>query len=404
MAEILQFNKIDYLSPLPVIGKRGRILPCMENFRAMFDRVGITCRYNVISKEPEIVIPGVTPQKDNQLNVALTHIGSYAERFGIGSAQAMKFTLAIADENPFNPAALWILSQPWDGVDRLPQFLDSVQTDPESADMKDMLILKWCLSAIAALTQPDGISAHGVLVFQGKQGLGKTHWFKKLVPIDMGLSQDGMMLNLSDKDSVSQVCSKWLVELGELESTFKKSDISQLKAFITRQTDIIRMPYDPKPSTFPRRTIFFASVNQVDFLHDETGSRRFWAIKCTGVNWNHGLDMQQVWRQIYETMYLKGVPWILTAEQQAMLDSSNQHFESIDPLAEIASEYFNWDADQDAWSWKSITAIAEDMLQRTPTKGEVSRVKASIERLNGGKSKIIRGKKLFFIAPKRLGF
>ena len=35
---------------------------------------------------------------------------------------------------------------------------------------------------------------HGVLVFQGAQYVGKTKWFKQLVPSDLGLLKDGMLI------------------------------------------------------------------------------------------------------------------------------------------------------------------------------------------------------------------
>jgi putative DNA primase/helicase len=50
------------------------------------------------------------------------------------------------------------------------------------------------------------------------------------VPKELGVVQDGMMLRPDDRDSVKQVVSHWLVELGELDATFRKSDIAQLKA------------------------------------------------------------------------------------------------------------------------------------------------------------------------------
>ena len=404
MANIIKFNHaIDFKSPLPNTGPKGKPLATMANFRSMFDRIGITARYNVISKDPEIIIPGVTPQPDNALNVALTHIGSYAEQFGMGGLHANKYTMAVADENPYNPVFSWIMSEEWDNKCRIGEFLDTITTTPENNDLKQLLLLKWCLSAIAALVEPNGISAHGVLVFQGAQGLGKTYWFKKLVPIEMGVTQDGMMLNLGDKDSIFQVCSKWLVELGELDATFKKSDISQLKAFITRQTDILRLPYAAKPSSFPRRTVFFASVNQADFLHDDTGSRRFWVIPCTRINYLHNINMQQFWRQVYDTLYLKGIKWTLTTEQQASLNESNKDFESIDPFAEIISDFYNWDSAPESWRWISVTAVAEEVLQRTPNKPELSRIKGILEKMNGCRKKTLNGKRLQCIPHKAIG-
>ena len=37
-----------------------------------------------------------------------------------------------------------------------------------------------------------------------------------------------------------------VVELGELDSTFRKSDVVALKAFLSREVDIIRSPYARK--------------------------------------------------------------------------------------------------------------------------------------------------------------
>ena len=44
--------------------------------------------------------------------------------------------------------------------------------------------------------------------------------------------KDGITLNPSDKDSVMQCVRNWIVELGELDATFRKSDIASLKSFI----------------------------------------------------------------------------------------------------------------------------------------------------------------------------
>ena len=42
-----------------------------------------------------------------------------------------------------------------------------------------------------------------------------------------------MALDPEDKDSLKRVISHWIIELGELEATFKKADINKLKSYIT---------------------------------------------------------------------------------------------------------------------------------------------------------------------------
>ena len=63
---------------------------------------------------------------------------------------------------------------------------DTVTVDGDGK-LKDALIKRWMLSAIAGAYSAKGVSAHGVLVMQGAQNLGKTSWFKSLVPEDLGL-------------------------------------------------------------------------------------------------------------------------------------------------------------------------------------------------------------------------
>ena len=54
--------------------------------------------------------------------------------------------------------------------------------------------------------------------------------------------------------------------------------MAKLKAFITESSDEFRRPYAMKPMVYPRRTSFYATVNNGDFLKDDTGNRRYWVI------------------------------------------------------------------------------------------------------------------------------
>ena len=47
--------------------------------------------------------------------------------------------------------------------------------------------MRWMVSCIAAVFNPDGVSAHGILVLQGDQYLGKTKWMKSLAPRELSV-------------------------------------------------------------------------------------------------------------------------------------------------------------------------------------------------------------------------
>ena len=61
------------------------------------------------------------------------------------------------------------------------------------------------------------------------------------------------------------MCSELIVELGELDATFRKSDIASLKSFITSDRDVLRRPYARLESEFARRTVFLHRLTQSNF-------------------------------------------------------------------------------------------------------------------------------------------
>jgi putative DNA primase/helicase len=299
------------------------------------------------------------------------------------------FMTTLADRNQFNPVATWIQSKPWDGRSRLQDLYNTIRavdedTDPLVGRLKEILIRKWLLSAVAGAFRPNGVSAHGILVLQGAQYLGKTAWFKRLVPAHLDVIADGMILRLDDKDSIKQVISNWMVELGELDATFKRSDIAQMKAFITKDRDVLRQAYARKENSFVRRTVFFASVNPQEFLHDPTGNRRYWTIACEHINHDHSLDMQQIWAEILD-LYKKGETWFLNVEEMNLLNEANREFEFKDPMEERIRLAFDWTSKDSLWTFKTVTEILDSMGITRPTASDLSKAGQIIKRFNGGK-------------------
>ena len=396
----------DTVTPLPWTTSKGKPLKHIDNLRAICARLGVTIRYNVISKEEEILIPHKSFSLDNAANASYAWLTSECSLFDFPTDKMGEFLTYLSDQNLYNPVAQWITSKPWDGQPRLNELFATVTarnelTNPDTKSLKETLIKRWMVSAVAAAFSPTGVSAHGVLVFQGDQYLGKTKWFKTLIPPDLGLLKDGMLLRPDDKDSVKQICSYWLVELGELDSTFRKSDIAALKAFITNDSDVLRRAYARKESKFARRTVFFGSVNPREFLHDPTGNRRYWTIECERLDHSHTLDMQQVWAEVY-ALYQAGEGYYLTPEEMDQLNGHNQEFTSIDPVEERIQSGLDWDLPESLWRWDQVTALLVDSGFDRPTRGDVSAAANIIRKLNKGQSKTIKGKRLLFAPPKRM--
>jgi putative DNA primase/helicase len=368
----------------PDTGARGRILSTHANFEALLNFLGITIEYNVIKKDVSIYIPNTTWLIDTEKNNKLTWLTGQANKYGLPSHQVPEYVALTAMNNTVNPVARWIESNPWDGVSRLDAFYGTVtgadDSDPVARSFKETLMRKWMLSAIAAAYEPSGVSAHGVLVFSGAQNMGKTHWFKRLVPSHLKLSKDGLMLDPKDKDLVYQAVTNWMVELGEVDATFRKADIAQLKAFITKDTDLIRLPYHREASEFARRTVFFASVNESSYLSDHTGNRRFWTIETVAIKADHGLDMQQVWAELL-VAYKRGDSWYLDHKEIERLSSHNEKYEAEDPFESKVMEFFSAPNDSDESVVYTCTEILDTLGYKFPTQRDTRAVSRAIQKV-----------------------
>lgn len=398
---------VDWWSPFPDINGKGKPIGTIENVAEACRRLGITVRYNVIKKDLELLIPNEAFSVDNRANASLAWVASACNRFGVPGGQLGDFLAYLGDKNLYNPVANWVTSRPWDGVRRLQDFYNTIRAEGQEDDvriwdLKAAMMRRWMISAVAAAFNPNGVSAHGVLVLQGDQYLGKTKWFKSLVPANLGVIADGLMLRTDDKDSVKAVVSHWLVELGELDATFRKSDIAALKAFITKDRDVLRRPYAKLESEFARRTVFFASVNPRQFLHDPTGNRRYWTISATEINHDHGLDMQQVWAEVYEDQFLKGESWFLAPEEMAALNDHNRDHEVLDPIRERLLTRLDWHSESRLaeWRWMTATDIMLEVGFDRPTRADVTQCGQLVQELNGGRRKKSNGKALSYVPPK----
>ena len=372
------------------LNDEGHPLCTLENFRSLVEKLQWTIRYNVIKKAIEILIPGESFTRDNRDNAALACMLSECEKVRMPTKHIAQYLIRVADENQYNPVATWVLSKEWDGVSRLDQFFGTVKSP---VSIKDKLMRKWGIQAVAAAFSPDGIAAQGILTFVGPQNIGKTTWFRKLAPDDLDAVLTGHTLDLKSKDSIFIALTYWIVELGELDATFKKSEVSAMKAFITQPQDKLRRPYAAVESNFGRRTVFGGSVNGEEFLADPTGNRRYLTIPVEGFEFDHNVDMQQVWAE-FHSLWTGGEAFFLSMDEVAELNTHNEQFTIIDPLGERIAAAFGWGPHVVMWDWMTVTDVLMKIGIKEPTKGQTIAGSAIIRKLNGNQKRKSNGASL----------
>lgn len=169
------------------------------------------------------------------------------------------------------------------------EYLESLQHDPTTAPastwLSDYLGVEksaytigagicWLMSCVARVYEP-GCKADAALVLYGKQGLRKSSAMK--VMGGEWFTDD--LADIGNKDAAMQLAGAWIIELAELGS-IQKSEMEKVKAFMSRSVDRYRPPYGRRIIDQPRQCIFGGTTNNLEFLKDESGGRRFWPIVC----------------------------------------------------------------------------------------------------------------------------
>ncbi len=320
---------------------------------------GISVRYNKISHGVEIngVFEGHNPETfKNDLPTILWDF--YRKRYVCTASSIADQINVIASQFCYNPVQeLLNSSEPWDGTDRVEQIYNFLNIG-ESDELSRILIRKFLLQALSLAFNDElhPFGADGVLVLQGKQGIGKTSFVRKLGVLPE-LTKTGLYIDHRDKDTIRRCTSAWISELGELETSLR-SDLERFKAFVTAEIDEYRLPYARSDSRFIRRTSIIATCNSDRFLIDPTGSRRFWVIPLEVIKLDELKDFNslQLWKQIERELINNTQGFRLTSDEQAELAKRNASFDRLlKGQAELEDVFSEVEMNPARFEWADLT-------------------------------------------------
>jgi putative DNA primase/helicase len=363
-----------------------KVLDTHVNLQWLLEHFHASVRYNRMTRKREIIIPNHYVFADDVDNDSLARIEYLATVNMMPYKQIDRHLDVIAGENVYHPIVECSTTHVWDGISRLEDFIRTLETTNPEID--SILIRTWMRAALAAAFSEYGFTNHGVLVLQGDQGIGKTEWVKKLDPIGCGAVKTGALLDPKSKDSVIGLSRFWIVELGELDGTFNKTDIAHLKSYLTSDSDDIRVPWGRKETHIVRRTAYIATVNNTNFLVDDTGNRRWWTVEVKKINYQHDFDMKQVWAEVKSELDAGGLTY-LPHDLQAKVNEKNKSHERIDPLEELLLTNYDWSTTQR----RALTAtdVLLELDFKKPSMGECVRMGKILAKLNNKKSRKSNG-------------
>jgi Virulence-associated protein E-like domain len=376
------------------------VLDHPKNLALIMDRYDIRYRYNVITKTTEWEHPDISSEGDNAENRLFSELVGLASMNQVPKTNLDTHLLGLGDARSYNPVTDYLSGLEWDGTSRIGRLAAQFDaSDPEVAQIAmRVFLIQACAAAdhaeAARALNPD-VVAHFeyVIVLRGEQGVNKTKGFKKLLPRALRqFYREGKVLNLADKDSVKEVLSNWIVELGELDATFSKSAVSHKKAFLSQSRDEIRAPYARKPSMYGRRTVFVGTVNEESFLADETGNRRFIPLTVgqLQLDWPEE-ELEQAWAEAWH-LYSTGEKWWPTSEEEEVLKVNADKYRVRTEIEERITRHYAWgQAPQEGEPRKTASEIYSTVMPYTargPYERDLKTVGATLKRLwsNSGRA------------------
>jgi putative DNA primase/helicase len=88
-------------------------------------------------------------------------------------------------------------------------------------------------------------------------------------------------------------------------------------------------------------------------------------IPVKGIDVNHGVDMQQLWAEVKETMYRPGQKnWFLSPDERAQLQESNEFYRTQSSVEDLILEHVDFDSDNT--KPVQMTKLLRDLGVKTP--------------------------------------
>lgn len=239
-----------------------------------------------------------------------------------------------------------------------------------SSQLAQSLLKKTLIAAVARTYKP-GCKHDTICILKGKQGLKKSTFWKVLVGEDF-FTDD---LSGTEKDEVMKLTKYVLIEFAEFETAYKKKEISQLKAFLSRSSDSIRRPYGADVEDVPRASIFVGTTNKSEFLKDPTGERRYWVIECNDSIGEIDLETlakerDAIWAAA-KSAYQNNEQWWLNQEEDRLLAQINEVFTDSDTWE---SDITNWLTNRSETTVKEILCECFHLQPAEHKKSEQMRV------------------------------
>jgi len=329
---------------------------CIGNWSLKCRKWFPNLRYNELTKFCESNGKKIKPSSVEQLYIVLGEMG-----WKIDKAKAQDVFEKVAQENSYNPIKEYLEYLEKDQT-IIPADISKLSTTylKTTDPLSDEMLFKWLVGAAQRIFE-NGCQMDFCLVLKGKQGLRKSTFFRTLCK---SYFCDSMA---EGKDHSMLIGTTWFKAFEELETITGKKECGELKNLITIREDIFRAPFARNTDHHPRASVFCATVNDDQFLKDQTGNRRFWVVEVeTRIDIKRvENDLDSIWKGIM-LAYRNGVLPMLSENYEDLSKLRNSQFEQEDPYEYYAIQYVKNKSTPGKFTAREV--LCHDMFYKDPEK------------------------------------
>jgi len=314
-------------------------------------------RRNLITRNIEL---NGKPIDDNDINSIFLDSKAVFKESTKDLVSSILFSNRVSTYNPLHEFFEQDLFQPTNfQYPNLQLLLTSIKSDTPNYDM---YITRWLLSAVASAY---GIHSPLVLILCGeKQGTGKTHWFRYLLPKELRYLFAESKMD-AGKDDEILMCKKWFILDDEYGGKSKKED-KRLKELTSKEFINVREPYGRVSLDIRRLAVFCGTSNETQLLNDPTGNRR--QIPLHVLDIDHDLynqcDKAALWRELFH-MFQAGCEYTILKEDIRKLNEATEMFKLSTPEEDLIHKKLQPGGYTTYGEWMSLTEIQQYLMVET---------------------------------------
>ena len=199
---------------------------------------------------------------------------------------------------------------------------------------------KWLVAMVASWVNPRVVN-NVMLVLIGEQGSYKTTWFAHLLPPQLSdYFYTKTNSGLVSRDDLLTLAQYGLVCWEELD-TMRQKELNKLKAAMTMPSVNERAAYARYHENRPHIASFCGTGNNVQFLSDTTGTRRWLPFEIDSIEspLSSPFDYDAIYAQAY-ALYQQGFRYWFDRPEIERLQRHNEQFETVHPELELIDLYF----------------------------------------------------------------